>query len=78
MLRRVDVEQRERLVAVGRFGDDLELGPDLGELLLQPLAHQRLVLGDQRGRTCVAHGVAITGTTARSTAAPRAATRSAR
>ena len=43
------VGERERLVAVARLGDDLELGPRLGEARLQLRAQQRLVLGDQRG-----------------------------
>ena len=34
--------------AVLRLGDDLELGPDLGQARAQLLAHQALVVGDQR------------------------------
>ena len=34
-------------VAVGGLRDDVELRPRFGQLLLQPLAHQRLVFGDQ-------------------------------
>ena len=36
-----------RLQAVLRLGDDLELGPDLGEPRAQLLAHQALVIGDE-------------------------------
>ena len=47
------VGQRQRLLAVCRFGDDLELGPGRGEARLELRAQHRLVFGDQRGR----HGV---------------------
>ena len=40
----------QRLFAVRRLGDDLELGPRLGEARLELRAQQRLVFGDQRRR----------------------------
>ena len=46
----VHARQHQRFVAVGRLGDDLELGPRLGEARAQLRPQQRLVLGDQRGR----------------------------
>ena len=38
--------QRHRLGAVPGLGDDLELGPDLGQPRAQLLAHQAFVVGD--------------------------------
>src|SRR5947207_1442405 len=43
------LEEAHRLAAVLRLGDDLELGPDTGELPPERLAQERLVVRDQRG-----------------------------
>ena len=43
------VDQRHRLGAVLRLGDDLQLGPGLGESRAQLLAHQAFVVGDDGG-----------------------------
>ena len=44
------LELLDRLAAVARLRDDLELGPGLRELARERVAQQRLVVGDQRGR----------------------------
>ena len=44
------LELLDRLAAVARLRDHLQLGPGLRELARQRLAQQRLVVGDQRGR----------------------------
>ena len=63
--------QRDRLGAVLRLADDLELGPDLGQARAQLLAQQPLVVGDDRsrgeGRLC--RGTGATQVRARSPAA---------
>ena len=43
------LDQLDRLHAVARLADDLQLRPDLGQARAQLLAHQALVVGDDRG-----------------------------
>jgi hypothetical protein len=47
-LRPMRVEQLDRLAAVARLGDDVELGPQPREVGAQALAQQRLVVGAER------------------------------
>ena len=55
-LRQVGVEELDRLAAVARLGDHLQLGPQARQLAAQALAQQRFVVGDQCRRA--GHGVA--------------------
>jgi hypothetical protein len=60
-VRALRLEQLDGLAAVARLGDDLELGPRLGELPGERLAQERLVVGNERGRARGAVGRAIGG-----------------
>ena len=51
------IEQAQRLHAIGRLADDLDLGPELSELLDQLVAQRGFVLGDDGGRC--GHAVAV-------------------
>ena len=57
------LDQLDRLGAVLRLADDLELGPDLGQAGAQLLAQQPLVVGDHGGggRCGLAHGATSFG-----------------
>jgi hypothetical protein len=44
------VEQLDRLAAVARVRDHLQLGPEPRQVRRELVAQQRFVVGDQRGR----------------------------